>query len=271
VTRASAHALLATPALSDAATIERFVGLDVASMPLSNLQTTQLYQKCRTRDAGGDTLRLRISGITGPINLVALIGTNADAATQWRVQGSTNAYPWTQPLYDSGTMSHWPDVSPAVEWSETLAIHWMSTPQTYPYWAIEVYFIDQPYYDVGRLYIANAYQPTIDVQPNWDLGIVDGSPKTVTPGMRTFVDRRPVARRLSFGLKFDSEDEAFDQAFEIDRRRGISRDVLFCLDPHTANPHRHKQTIYGLMRELPPLSSPVVEFYEKSYVIEELL
>jgi hypothetical protein len=78
------------------------------------------------------------------------------------------------------------------------------------------------------------------------------------------------SRYLTMSLDFQSEDELYNNAFEIDRLRGQTRDIFVSRDV-AATTHQHRQSLYGLCSELQPIINPALELFSKTYRIEELI
>ena len=229
---------IATPALSDAATL--YAGSQVASLPAANLQSPALTEKWRTN--GNLSLEVDL-GAARPVNLVALLGTNALSTTQYRVRAAdTQAALIASPGYDAGTLSHWPQANLG-DWAETHLIHWLATARSYRWWRIDLTDAALPYYQAGRLYIASAWQPAVNVSWGAEQAWVNPSTATRSLGGQVWIDARPAYRRQRLVLEWLTEAEAYAGLAPLQRLRAGRKDVLVLPDPE--GPHLQERSVYG--------------------------
>lgn len=267
--------VIATPVLSDAAVLT--AGSEAADMPAANLLTQQPIDVWRATDLANAYLVADL-GAAAAINLVALLYTNASSAAQWRVRAAASEADLTAaPGYDSGLVDMWPHAG-LETWDWTHAFRWLGVagatpgPQTFRWWRIDVADPGNAagYVQAGRLYLAAAWQPTRNLLYGWSVGFIDFSAKVRAAGGQILPGSRPLHRVARFALRCDSESEMYDNAFEIDRRRGTSGDVLVLRDP--ATPSRlMKQSVYGTLSSLEPIVNARFNVFEKPYEIEEMI
>lgn len=123
----------------------------------------------------------------------------------------------------------------------------------------------------GRLYVSSAWQVSNGGRRfGSDLGWRDPSRRTVLPGGQVTVRRaapRPAAR---FVVVCTDEDELMQTAYEIDRVRAGSKDVLVCFDPADANFAAHKM-IHGLLSPELSIRDLYTGVFEHEYTIEGLI
>jgi hypothetical protein len=263
---------IATPLLSDAATIE--ASDEVASMPAAHLQRFQPTDWWQTNSlgGGGQHLMVDLGASPGDYNLVSLLYTNALSTTEWRVRtGLTEAGTTADPSYDSGWIDHWP-VTGLETWEWTHSLLWLpSGSERDERWVrIDIRDAALDFYRAGRLYIANAWQPTHHVKFGWGAGFTEQTRRQYAEGGPVFPRIQPRRRTMPFRFNFLEEDEIFENAWEIDRRRGTSEDVLVVFDP-THPKHVHRWMVYGLMKDLPPVVNDAYQIYEKPFEIEEAI
>lgn len=267
--------VLATSRLTDSANIT--ASSEVTSMPAANLQRFQPTDWWQTTSlgSGGQYLEVEITEVNGlgqaSWNLISLLYTNATVTTEWRVRASTASLAGavSAPTYDTGWVSHWP-VASLTDWEWTHSLLWLSDPRPEPYIRIDVRDAALDFYRAGRLYIANAWQPSHHVKYGWSTGHVENQRRQFAEGGPVFPRIQPRRRVLSGRLNFLEQDEMFNNAWELDRARGVSEDVLAILDPEHAT-HVHRWMIYGLMKDLPPIVNEAYEVFEKSFEIEEAI
>ena len=268
--------IITNPQLSDDATIVT-VGNELSTLPAANLQKLQPTQVWRS--SGLTSLYLVVDLLSSTaFDLIMLVGTNASSTATWQIRTADTlafvdgASPPGPFAYDSGSISHWPQTGLAT-WDVTPALKWFgSSPQTNRYVRIDVTDASNAdgYYEAGRLIIAKAWQPTENIAFGWELGFVDDSTKELALGGQTWVDERGRRRVFNFELGFQTEAEMFDNAFDLDRRRGTAKDVVAILDPDETN-RIVEQTVHGLQNELPPITNIVLRLYTRRFRLRELI
>ncbi len=123
---------------------------------------------------------------------------------------------------------------------------------------------------VGRVVIDKAWNPEIGVQPEWGIGWQDTTLQEVATGGQFIPTEKTRSRTLEFELAFLTEDDMYDNGFELDRKRGKSKDVLVVRNV-SATTHMTRQTVYGLMAELSPIAQPDYGVFRKRFRINELI
>ena len=262
--------IIADSALSDAATLT--AGSEAAGMPVGNLQTFQPSEKWRATNLAAAYVEADL-GAAQPLDLIALLYTNTTSAATWRIRGATTQANLTAaPGYDSGAITAWPQ-SGLDDWDFVHVFKWLgASPQTFRWWRVDLTDAANPdgHLQAGRLYLSDAWQPARNLQYGWSIGFADDSIKRRATGGQSWVTARGKRRVLDFTLGFLSEAEMYDNAFDIDRRRGEHADVLAIRDPDDTA-HVHRQMVYGLIDGLKPIVNPNFNLFEKSYRIEEAL
>lgn len=266
--------ILATPRLSDSANLTASDA--VGSMPVSNLQKFQPTDWWQTSSlgSGGQYIDIEITEVNGlglaNWNLISLLYTNATESTEWRIRGALSKGTVTSsPTLDTDWFSHWP-VTNLGDWPWTHSLYWVANGRSEPFLRIDVRDASLDFYRAGRLYISNAWQPTHHVKYGWSTGHQENQRRQYAEGGPVFPRIQPRRRMLSGRLNFLDEDEMFNNAWELDRARGVSEDVLAILDPEHPT-HLHRWMVYGLMKDLPPITNDAYGIYEKPFEIEEAL
>jgi hypothetical protein len=266
--------MLATPLFSDGATLSG--SAVAASLPLSNLQRTPIGRITRFITPGAVRLVIDLGDSSKAANLVALLSHNGSIWGTARVRAAnTEADLLGSPIYDS-------EMLPVRSNIETLGydnagsleknhfIHALSERIIARYWSIDVSDAGLPYFDVGRLYVSEAFQPSVNMDYGTQEGIIDPSAIQRTVGGRVVPLERKKYRFISLQLSFGSEDEMFGALYQIDSTRGTTRDVLFIHDCDK-KPLLQKRTIYGRMSEMNPVTNDYYRLFQKSYRIEEII
>lgn len=271
--------LLATPILSDASTLSGSTAS--GSLGVDNLKTPSLKQVYRAANAGAvyivsDLLTAK------SINLVALVGHSGSSRSYARIRAATSEANLTAaPGYDSGNVpfrSHqsgydagWASGVQDEQYGsmdKNLFVRYF-TAQTFRYWRIDIIDPNSVYLDIGRLYISQAWQPAVNMDYGAPAGWIDPSRDSRTVSGELIPLERKKYRYTEFTLSFASEDEMFDNAFEIERLRGATKDVLYINDPD-ATKHLQRRSFYGKMKGLQPISNHAFQLYSKTFRIEEI-
>lgn len=263
--------VLATPVLSDAASL--VASDELASLPVLNLQDPQPSSVWRTGALGGVYLEIDL-GEVRTVNLLALLFSNLGPAARWQVRAAATASGLTSaPNYDSGSVAVWPASSDLTAHGYANAVLWLGEqPQSQRWWRIDLEDAGNSdgYLEAGRLYIADAWQPSMNVQPGYSAGFVDETVQKVSAAGTLHAVARKPRRQGRFTLSFFDEAEMKGRAFTLDQTRGRGGDVLFMLDPDPG-PFRQHDTIYGLLSELGPITLPSQGVFQKRYQIEEMV
>ena len=264
--------VIASPALSDAATLST-PGTVAATLPLANLQAMYPGQVCRFTSLAGMAIVADL-GAPYAINLVALVMHSATAAASWRIRGaSSQANLTAAPGYDSGTVSLWPSSGQPSGWPKATSSLFLAGAQTYEWWRIDLADAANPagYLDIGRLYLAAAWQPSRNHKTDWSLAYVDDTLVTKSLSGINFVTPRPPRRKVDWTIEFLSETEMKENALELDRLRGASKDVLAIRDPGATTELQH-DTVQGLQTLQPvTIGAPSPVLWSKKFTIEELI
>ncbi len=126
------------------------------------------------------------------------------------------------------------------------------------------------YVQVGRAYVAAAFTPTNNVAYGLETSFVDNSRSVISRGGQVYVDTVPKRRRFGFRFHYMDEDEAFSEANEIQRLKGLSGDVLMAIDVDDTT-HRMRQSCYGRLATLQPLTAETTGQFSMDMAIEELI
>lgn len=257
-----ANVILATPVISDAATLSG--SLSVGDMALQNLKAMNLYQKYRTKDLSAV---INVDLLTAqPVDFVSVIAHNATSSGTVTVSaGSTIA----ASDYSSGPLSLITGDNVGFD-RNVFAVKFAT--QTYRYWKLAFSDISNPdgYLEMGRLYLSNCFQPNKNAIYGMEEGYTDDSRTawTVSGGISS-VPRMP-RKTARWTLDFATSLEMYSQARDIDKTRGTSKDILFIPDIEDTN-YFQERAIYGKMNGLAPVISAAYSIYQKSYDIEEIL
>lgn len=261
-----------------------------ASLPVTNLADRQPRKVARSINAAeASTVAILDIGAGQPIRFVGLIRHNLTQAGRWRLTMAADPA-FTIDVVDSGWTDAWPSIFPfgTGAWGEYIwggkidaeeaSAYGLSSYQIFGdsprrrYLRIEISDEANPsgYIEIGRLIVAPAWQPSLNMQLGWSIEQVDQSRIVKSRGGQTFVDTVPKFRRLRFKLSHLEADEMFAAAYELERLKGKGGEILVMADPDNLT-HLHRQTIYGVLGETTPVMNQEYGRFEKDFVVEELI
>lgn len=260
----------------------------VGTLPITNLQDQQIVKIWRNTQTSAqidvDFGQQRI------IEFMALIRHNISqtGTIRWRL---SNASDFSTTVYDSGTVDAWPVVEEfgtlpwgVFQWGgrlnpEVAAEYTVSSFDVLDAAAQARYLridISDPsnsdgYLQAGRLISGPAYRPSVNYANGVQFEFVDESRVTKSRGGQTFVDEVERYRVMRFELINLPENEIFGNVFnQIDRSRGISKDILVIPQPADATTWI-TQNIYGRIRQTQPITNSALDFYGRLIEVEELI
>lgn len=281
--------LLGFPNRIDSATLSG--GSWSAGLPLANLQNRIIGKVARTANVTLAATQFDINlGSSKSIRALALVNHNLTLAAQYRIRGST-VNTFASNVYDSGWTDVWPAVFPSasLEWEDD---NWWSGKYTAEqisgytaalinicpsnelaqYWRVEINDTSNAigYVQVGRVFIGAAWQPTVNMSVGATLGWETKTEAQEAIGGAEYFQRRTPYRVANLKIDVLSSDEAFANAFEIQRRAGIDQEVLFIHDPDDTV-HALRRRFLGRLRQLSPIEYPYSTFNSAAFEIKELL
>lgn len=262
----SGHVIIATPELSDAATImASHVTTAGPVVNLQRMQPTDLWESTSL------TPYLEIDlGAVSNFNLIALLFTNARQVDTWRVRvADTQADLIADPVFDSGIVpfSPWDTNSPARH-----GFIWRYTGFVNRWLRIDIDSGGNPdgRFVAGRLYVSNAYRPSRNYIHGNAIGFLDTSPRDRSSAGNTVVNRQGVIPLAEFELALTDEKEYYENTRRIQQLRAGSRDVLVMLDPEDPQ-FAHDKIYYGLLSTTLRVTNPAYRLFSQRYEIEGLI
>ncbi len=229
-------------------------GTEVSGLPASYLADIQPSKKWRTTSKTGQYLNISLEHAEA-CDTAAFIAPNFGASTVVRIYAAETADALLSgPDLDTGWQSPWPggEKPTVADWPVfTAQLRWTNT-AAYKYWRIE--FGDGgvllSYFDLGRVLLGQAFQPTFNVDVNPTIGLQSPDVQTRTSFARTYTDPRGAAsRRLVLPLSNVNHDELVASLFELQRYCGLARDFVFSLDPGALRNNAHLYTLQALFAD----------------------
>lgn len=261
------------------------------NLPLSNLGEPTLGRLARSTSASLNSTKFDANiGIGRLARIIALLNHNMRTGAQFRLRGD-NDVNFSSPIVDTGWQQVWPVVysSDQLEWEadnfwlgtytqdEINGYPWhliilLDSPILVPYWRLEIDDQANPdgYVQAGRLFIGDAWKPSVGIAFNASLGWEDPSTITASLSGSKFSDGKKPYRVARILTHFMETDEAYSKAFEIQRRSGTWKEVLYIHDEDDTL-HSIRRRFPGRLRVLGPLENPYPDAHQATWEIEESL
>lgn len=265
----------------------------LAALPLANLQNPIIGVPARSNGLLVSATKFLIDvGVDKVTRAIGLIAHNMTLEAKVRIRAS-EADPdmLTGVLFDTGWLEAWPPVydSEALEWEapnywsgqytdeerEGLTYTYIKSADVNMlarYWLVEIDDGANPdgYIQIGRVFVGEAWQPTINMSYGAGLGLEDPSEIDESLSGAEFYDERPKYRVAQFSIENLGVDEAMSRAFDLMRRVGTTREVLFQYDPADTF-HAQRRSFVGRLRQLSPLECMNVDAHGVQYEVKEKL
>ncbi|MCA3000312.1 MAG: hypothetical protein ING75_17120 [Rhodocyclaceae bacterium] len=283
-----ANVIIAFPNIADKGTLSG--GSWVSTLPLSFLQDEILGTVARSTNAlASSTLIEQTLDKPRGVAVIGFHKHNLSTDAQYRIRAYSAATRLDgEAIYDSGLQDVWPTVYTVgvVEWesdsfwslkssSEELASINTALIVKIPsiaaqWWRFEFFDTTNAngYVQIGRLFMALAWQPTRNALLGATLGLRDRSEVQESIGGTTYADRRSVKRVATLSVAAISKDEVMQNAFEIKRQAGNTREVLLVWDADdTINLQR--MSFLGRLTDQAPIVMPLPDLWDTQFEIEE--
>lgn len=211
-----------------------------ASLPATNLQTDDIQEIWRGASAAGSALIVDLGAVL-EIGVIGLMNTNIQPSDQINIAiSNTDPAGTTGEVYLAGL--HAAGVDPV--WRKYL--HFVEPSVLGRYIRISI-TISQGPATAGRLVVAPTWAPSRDMTFGRERLWRDFSTRSRSLGGNEFIDVKPRQRGWRAAIRGLTETEAQQQVDELNRLRGIGRDVLMCIDKDSDNLGR--DTVWGLLEE----------------------
>lgn len=263
-----------------------------ATLPLVNLQNRQVQKVSRSTGVTTANSQFAIDlGAARTIGVLALVVHNISVSGKVRITAANNSG-FTSPGYQSAWIDVWPaGMIPQnlLEWEDdnfwlgTLSadsragyqspfIHLLPVAQSFQYWKVEIDDTGNSagYIQLGRLFMAQGWRPTVNYSYGADLGYQDPTPIDTSLSGAEFFDVRGKYRVFRFGLQYITSSECYDYALQLQRLAGVSGEVLLMQDSDDTalQPVR---AFVGRLRTLGGIKQTLPTAFEASFEIKELL
>ncbi|WP_157879013.1 hypothetical protein [Pararhodospirillum photometricum] len=264
-------------------------GAWASTLPLNNAIRGSVSRVARSVNAAATSTQFAVDlGRARPIDLIGLIRHNCTPAAQIRVTAGT--VPSGADLYDSGWASVWPEIyqTEDLEWEddnwwtgtvdvEDIDVTRVDFFKVLPgfvsgrYWS--VYIDDEGntsgYVQFGALWLGPTWTP--DVNPSYGASYnwTDPSEVEKTLGGAAVVDERPAYREHSVTFEALTDAEAFGKIEEIQRRLGVSGELVLLPDVDDIA-RAHKRNIFCRLKPS-PVEFNIYGRQKTSFTFEEVV
>lgn len=266
-------------------------GAWLSQLPLTNLQNRLIAKLARSSGTTKPATQFDINlGRARRIGMLSLIGHNLTVLAKVRIRGD-DANDFATPLYDSGWVDVWPSGMIPVsllEWEEdnfwlgTLSeqaragyqspfIHRVTTLPSLQYWRIEIDDTSNSdgYIQIGRLFLADIWQPTYGPTVGAALGMDDTTPVESSLGGSEYFDARAKPRVHRFDLRAMNKTEAYSRVLDLQNLLGIAGEIL--IDPDYADiENKPRRAFVGRLRSLSPIIESGAGVFDTSFEIREV-
>lgn len=283
-----ANCMMGFPNNIDLATLSG--GSYAASLPLNNLLTRKLQQVARSSNLTlANTQFVIDQGMLRNVRALAIVNHNFSVFAKYRIVG-TNDGTFATLAYDGGWKDVWPLAYPygTLEWEDpnwwggryspeqaegymTTLVHILPQNSLYRYWRVEVDDTTNGdgFVQFGRVFLGPVWQPDINMSYGasiaWE---TDTEVQKAQGGAEYFTEKTPY-RTMKYKFEHITKDQALAHAMEIQRRAGISKEVLFIMDPDDTT-HSLRTQFLGRLRALSPIEFPYYNTNSTAFEIKEL-
>lgn len=266
-------------------------GTWLSTLPLANLQNRLVQRVARSSGVTLAATKFDMDfGSAKTIGVIALVVHNMSVGAKVRMRAD-DAADFATPTYDSGWIDVWPTgmiPQDLLNWEDdnfwlgTLSansragyqspfIHVPSAPQSYRYWRVEVDDTTNSdgYVQIGRLFMAATWTPTINYNYGAELVYKDTTPIETSLSGAEYFDVRGRVREFSFTLEGLTNTEAYDIVLQLQRVAGISGEILQIPDQDdtTRIPAR---AYVGRLVDLQPINNNTPDRFKVQLKVREL-
>lgn len=274
------------------------VNLRAATPTTLNIVTIQstntlIETTCQVTD---EWQEFTVSGVTdaGTTSIGFYVGGNGSFQTAEAVYAwDANLVTGTGIIFDGGWNDVWPaGVIPTdlLEWEDdnfwlgTLSqqaragyqspyILKLANITTLRYWRVEISDTGNSdgYIQIGRLFMARGWTPSVNYAYGGSLGYQDPTPVETSLSGAEYFDIRSKFRVMNFDLEYISDTEAYSYALDLQRVAGISGEVLVMPDGGEDVGQQPLRSFVGRLRQIGAVTQPKPAAFSVKFEVKELL
>lgn len=237
---------------------------EIATLPVSNVQHQHLSRKWHTPAGVKATAFIVDLGPPAACAALALLGTNLTSSATLRVRASDA----------DGTGAAGEKLDTGITLAGVVpgygAAYRTWTSASARYWRIDISDLALPSnIQVGRVFLGPAWQPSVNLELDWRVSVLDDSTVRYSYGRQMYSDARPKRRLLQFSLDFMSEHEMYANAHALSMAAGITKDVLAI--PDISSAHVSEQAVWGCLTEPTALAEERLGLFRQRFSVLERL
>lgn len=234
--------------------------------PPALLQNPHVARKWRTEATSSASVTIDLLAQRS-VDCVALMGLNLGAAGTTRIRLSTG----DSSAVDGDAHDSDPSGASAGRVNERYPalIYLLPSAVTARYIRIDLAQSGNAYIEAGRAFAGIAHQFDYNFTYGWGRTWADGSRLTESRGGQDYIDRGPRRRQVDITFDYLTTAQRNGVVEDIDQFNGRHTDVLLILDPTSTE--RGRDSIWGLMDDMTPVSQPFHQTFAKTYRIKERL
>jgi hypothetical protein len=141
------------------------------------------------------------------------------------------------------------------------------------YWRCEIFDSTNSdgYVQVGRVFLARGWTPSVNFAYGAGLGYQDPTPVLTSLSGAEYFDVRSKFRVMTFELQYITDSEAYSYALELQRLAGVSGEVLVMPDGGEDAGIQPLRSFVGRLRQAGPVMQTKPSAYTVQFEIKELL
>lgn len=209
-----------------------------------------------------------------PVRVFMFARHNLSASATYRIRRYTDGT-FTTANYDSGNQAVWHASGP----DETNRAGYLPALTFCPpegtsgqFWRVNFNDTVNPfgYVQIARLFMAGAWQPTLNMEYGLQQGFESRSQVAETYDGSEFYDVRESYRVERFRLQYLPLQELLDNAMDMDANQGITGEVAYVFDPDDTQ-NMLRRSFLGRMRQLTPIEYPFFDIGTKAFELKQLI
>jgi hypothetical protein len=141
------------------------------------------------------------------------------------------------------------------------------------YWRCEIFDSSNSdgYVQIGRVFLARGWTPSVNFSYGGGLGYQDPTPVLTSLSGAEYFDVRSKFRVMTFELQYISDSEAYNYALELQRLAGVSGEVLVMPDGGSDAGTQPLRSFVGRIRQAGAVVQTKPTAYTVNFEIKELL
>lgn len=141
------------------------------------------------------------------------------------------------------------------------------------YWRVEIFDSTNSdgYVQIGRVFLARGWTPSVNYSYGAGLGYQDPTPVLTSLSGAEYFDVRSKYRVMNFGLDYITDSEAYNYALELQRLAGISGEVLVMPDGGEDAGTQPLRSFVGRIRQPGAVVQTKPSVYSVNFEVKELL